>query len=88
MKIKEGYILRSVAGNHIVVGVGAASVDFNGMININETGAFLWKIFENGASIDEAAELMIKEYDIDIETAKADVTAFVEKLEAADLIEK
>ncbi len=88
MKIKEGYILRSVAGNHIVVGVGAASVDFNGMININDTGAFLWKIFEKGASVDEAAELMAKEYDIDIDTAKVDAEAFAEKLEAADLIEK
>lgn len=88
MKIKEGYILRSVAGNHIVVGVGAASVDFNGMININETGAFLWEIFAKGASVEEAAELMVKEYDIDIDTAKADVVMFAGKLAEADLIEK
>lgn len=86
MKIKEGYILRSVAGNNIVVGVGAASVDFNGMININETGAFIWKVFEKGATVDEAAELITKEYDIDSDTAKKDVAAFVEKLKEADLI--
>ena len=46
MKIKDGYLHREVAGNIIVVPVGEASMNFNGMINLNETGAFLWKLFE------------------------------------------
>ena len=42
MKIKEGFILREVAGNYIVVAVGSAVKQFNGVITLNETGAFLW----------------------------------------------
>jgi hypothetical protein len=40
MKIKSGYIMREVADNYVVVPTGQATVDFNGMITLNETGAF------------------------------------------------
>ena len=43
MKIKEDYLLRKVAECYVVVPVGKATVDFNGMMNLNETGAFLWE---------------------------------------------
>ena len=43
MKIKNGFILRNVSDAYVVVAVGEAAKDFNGMITLNETGAFLWK---------------------------------------------
>ena len=43
MKIKQGFMLREVAGNYVVVAVGEASKKFNGVINLNESGAFIWK---------------------------------------------
>lgn len=49
MKIKPDFLLRKVAENYVVVPVGTAMVDFNGMINLNETGAFLWEKLEHGA---------------------------------------
>lgn len=42
MKIKEGFILRNVAGSYVVVPIGEATLDFNGMMSLNETGAFLF----------------------------------------------
>ena len=42
MKVKEDFLLREVAGCYVVVPVGKATVDFNGMLNLNDTGAFLW----------------------------------------------
>jgi len=48
MKLKEGFMLRQVAGEHVVLPVGA-DVDFNGMITLNETGAFLWNRLEQEA---------------------------------------
>ena len=86
MKIKDGFILREVAGSYIVVAVGAAVKQFNGMINLNETGAFLWRILEKGATEEEAVAELLKEYDVDEETAKADVKAFVSKLTEAGLL--
>lgn len=88
MKIKPGYMLRTVAGYNIVVPVGDAALDFNGMINLNETGAFLWKILAEG-DIDEEqmVSALIEEYDVDVETARADVAAFVKKMKEAVLID-
>ena len=42
MKIREGFILKEIAGSYVVVPVGDDLVDFSLMITINETGAFLW----------------------------------------------
>ena len=55
MKIKEGYRLRKVGNNSIVVAVGG--VNFTGLITVNETGTFIWKMLENGAEPDEQSLL-------------------------------
>ena len=86
MKIKEGYMLRTVAGCSVVVAVGMSTMDFNGMINLNDTGAFLWKKLEIGASEDELVSAMLSEYDVDEETAKRDTDAFLKKLKEAELL--
>lgn len=86
MKIKDGYILREVAGSFIVVAVGDAVKEFNGVVNLNETGAFLWKILEKGATQDELLKQLLEEYDVDEKTAKNDIQNFVNKLQEANLV--
>lgn len=86
MKIKEGYILKEVAGNFIVVAVGEAALDFNGVITLNETGAFLWDKMGSDITEQGLVDIMMSEYDIDENTAKADVLAFTQKLKEAELL--
>ena len=86
MKIKDGFILREVAGNYIVVSVGTRVKEFNGVINLNETSALLWKLLEKGSSEEELAKALMKEYEIDSELAEKDVKAFVCKLKEAGLL--
>lgn len=86
MRIKDGYMLREVAGSFIIVGVGAESIDFNGIININETGAFIWKQMANDTTAEAVADALTAEYEIDKETALRDVNAFMAKLTEAGLI--
>ena len=86
MKIKEGFIIREVAGSYIVVAVGNAVKEFNGIINLNETGAFLWKALEKGATEEELLKAMLDEYDVDEETARSDINAFIQKLQEAKLV--
>ena len=74
MKIKDGYVLREVAGNTIVIPVGDAAINFNGMINLNETGAFLWKLLENDVEPRFLLQELMKEYDVEEEQAKKDIT--------------
>ena len=79
MKLKEGFILREVAGEYIVVPSGD-TLDLNMMISLNETGKFLWEILEKGAEEEELVEALLGEYDVSREDAKAHVSAFVAKL--------
>ena len=87
MKIKDGFLLRQIAGGTVVVPVGKASVDFNGMVTLNETGAFLWKLLENDISELELLQRLTAEYDISEDIAKADINAFIGKLKDAGLID-
>ena len=87
MKIKSDYLLRKVADSYVVVPVGKATVDFNGMINLNETGAFLWQQLQKGAGEEALINAMLSEYDVDEETALEGIDSFLKKLREADLLE-
>ncbi len=88
MKIKEGFILRQVAGQHIVMPLGQKSLDFNCAITLNESGAFLWSVLENGVKDkEELLKKLLEEYDVDKETAIKDIDAFVLKLTENNLLD-
>ena len=87
MKIKEGFVLRSIAGSNIVVPIGAASLDFNGMITLNDSAAFLWKQMEKGAEVEDLVKALLNEYEVDEETARTCSVNFVEKLKEAGCVE-
>ncbi len=87
MKTKEGYLLREVAGNHVVVPTGRATLDFNGVITLNDTGSFLWKLLNTEKTEQELLLALLEQYEVDEAAAKADLSAFLEKLQAAHLLE-
>lgn len=87
MKIKDGFAKRDIAGSIIVVPVGEAAQEFNGMITLNESGSFFWDCFKNDITIDEAVELVCNEYDVDRDRARADVEKFVNMLKDNNLFE-
>ena len=79
MKLKDGFLLRQVAGQTVVLPSGD-ELDLNMMITLNETGAFLWERLNQ--ETDEAALVaaLLAEYDVDEATAKNAVAGFVQKL--------
>lgn len=87
MKIKEGYVLREVARNNIVVPLGDAEVSFKGIMTLNDVGTFIWKILENGATKEELLNAVLNEYDVDEETASKDIDRYIVKLRAEKIIE-
>lgn len=86
MKLKDGYILREVAGNYIVVAVGDEALDFNGLITTNETGAYLWEKLSENISEQELVEALLSEYEVDEKTAIEDISGFLNKLRNAELL--
>lgn len=87
MKIKENFMLRKVADTYVVVPVGDAVAEFNGMINLNEAGAFLWQLLENETTAEQVVEALLQQYDVDEATAKRDVDKFINELKVAKLLE-
>ena len=87
MKAKSGFGIKQVADSFVIVPMGERIVDFSAMITINDTGAFLWEKLQNEISVEELADALCLEYDIDKETAQNDVKEFVEVLLAKKVIE-
>ncbi len=88
MKLKSGFVLKSVGDNHIVVPVGAQTVDFRCMITLNETGAFLWKLLEAEQTEQTLVAALLEEYEVTEERAAADVAAFLGNLRDSALLEE
>ena len=87
MKIKEGYVLRQVAGLWVVLPLAEETVNFNGMIKLNDCGALIWKNLERGCELDGLVNAVLSEYRITREQALADVTEFVENLSKVGCLE-
>lgn len=87
MKISEEYVIREVAGEYIIVPTGKAALNFNGLITVNDTGAFLWKQLQKGASKEDLIHAVTDEFETDEESAAADIEVFLEKIREEGILE-
>jgi hypothetical protein len=80
MRIVDGFRLRDVMGQATVIGEGVGQVNFNKLITLNESAAYLWKSVE-GKDFETAdlSALLVEEYEIDSELADKDAQAIVSK---------
>lgn len=87
MKIKSGFIVKEIAGQYVVIALGAASKIFNGIIKLNDSGKFIWDKLAVGADKDEIVNALLEEYDVDRTVAEADVDKFIDELKGANILE-
>ena len=87
MKIKNGFVVREIAGECVVVALGEASKIFNGIIKLNETGKIIWEELSVGSDKDAVVEKILSEYEVDRETVENDFDSFVETLQGANILE-
>lgn len=80
MKAAQGFILREIAGDIILIPSGAAAQKFNGLITINELGAFIWDALQSETTLDAIVEKITEAYEVDAETARADAVEFLDEL--------
>ncbi len=85
MKIKPEYKLREVSGMNIVV--STAGMDFQGIITVNETAKFIWRMLEIGAEKSEIISALAKECNVNEAEITADVEEFLSTLEREDIVE-
>ena len=88
MRIKKGFELREVCGEHIIVAYGRENIDFNKVISLNESATFLWKnIVGKDFDADTLAKLLQQEYEVDAETATRDAQALLDEWTKVGLTE-
>ena len=73
MRIKEGFVLRTICGQSVVSGEGSANVNFSKLVSLNDSAAYLFKAVGNEEfTAERLADLLLDEYDVDRETALRD----------------
>ena len=89
MKLKNGFVLREVCGEKVIVGDGAETVNFGKLISLNETAAVLWnKALELGDfTVEQLADALTEEYEVNREQALCDVKKLTEGWQEAGLVE-
>ena len=86
MKLKEGFVLREIAGECVVVSINSA-VNLDGMITLNDTAKTLWRALEGGVEgVDELVEVLMAEYEVDEKMARKAAESFVGKIRELDFL--
>lgn len=88
MKIKEGFVLREVAGRNVVIAVGKAGKTFNGMINLNDTCSTIWKGINEGLTEEQIANRLTEAYDVTPQKALDDTRKIISQLKSEGFIEE
>ncbi len=88
MKIKDGFILKNVAGSKIVIATGDQRMNFNGVITFNDVGAVVFDMLDGTNSIEEISKKISTDYDAPYEVVEADVVKLIEKMKKHGLVEE
>lgn len=86
MRIKNGYILKNIAGSFVVISLDSTETESR-LITLNEVGAFLWKRLETETTAEQLSAALLKEYAIDETTARKDIAMFLDKCRKIGVLE-
>lgn len=86
MELKKKLIMRDIAGDYILVPVGDTVLSTSGMFILNEVGAFIWDALPSVNTEAEILDLILKEFDVDAQQAKDDISVFMQQLKDMDII--
>lgn len=89
MKIKNGFVLRQVCSENVIVGEGLGAINFGKMLALNETAAWLWQqaVAMGDFTVDALAQKLCDEYEVSFDEAQADVKSIVDEWTAVGVIE-
>ena len=88
MKIKDGFIVRQIAGQNVAVALGERATEFHGMIKLNDSALFIWNLLKKDTTVDEMIDAMLDEYELDRDTARSAIEKIVGVLRSAKILEE
>ncbi len=87
MQASRDYLLRTIAGETILIPSGKAAQKFNGLVTVNTVGAFLWDELQHPTDLDRLTARLCEEYEVDEKTAREDAEAFLGELRRIGALE-
>lgn len=89
MKIKKGFVLREVCGEHVIVGEGLGAINFGRLLALNETAAWLWKeaLAMGDFTVEALAERLCENYEVSADEARQDVGNIIGEWQKVEVIE-
>lgn len=88
MKVDKEFVLREIAGDYVIIPIGRTVLSFNGLITVNEIGAFLWYLLQEDVTKEELVAKVLDEYEVDEETAREDIQEFLDTLVSGGILER
>ncbi len=88
MKIKDGYILKDVAGEKIVIATGEQKLNFNGVMTFNSVGADVFNMLDGTNSVEDIANKIAEDYGVSVERVKTDVENLIKKMKEHNLLDE
>ena len=79
-------VLREIAGEYLLIPTGEAALKIHGMVTLSESGLLLWKKLQEECTEESLVEALLQTYEVDRETAQADVREFLQQMEKAGLL--
>ena len=86
MKVEKDFVLREIAGDYIIIPTGKTVLKFNGLITVNEVGVSIWKMLQEGATLEQLDQGNLNEYDVDEKTAREDIQEFLDQLDKGGIL--
>ena len=88
MRIKKGFVLRELVGQKIVTGEGPEQIDFNKLVSLNSSAAYLWEhLVSREFDLETMVDLLLERYDIERSVALKDARALLDNWKSIGLIE-
>ena len=89
MRIKQGFVLRDVCGEKVIVGEGLGAVNFGKLLSLNETAAWMWEqaVAIGDFNVEQLTQKLCEEYEVAADEARNDVTAMINEWNSIGVID-
>lgn len=88
LKIKDGFVMRNILDEWIIVPIGARATNDTYIMSVNESGHMLWELLEEGSTREALLAKMLEEYEIDAETAGKDIDEFLALMKEKEILDE
>lgn len=86
MKANDQFILRTIAGDHLLIPVGETAISVKGMIVLSESGALIYEKLKDGCSKEDLISMLTTEYEVSEEEALRDTDAFLNQMRQLNML--